>query len=253
MPERQSCACLRGQYTLRKIITRHSNHVPRLNLHSPAAPPAPHFPRFRALALFGRRPPQRLDSLVMPASENLHNNGSGISTRCSDLRPSWCTSSSRIPSSRGRRHEKFRLLRHFKFDRSAPRACIAKSRSRCDGLTFKLVSAMPRGPKMCSCKYFSSRSPLTFSIILPAKSKAQRGGGWRGKASAAALYRVQLFSRRNTQSETASPLLMSACTRPSIMKVGDTWIPFWRAYLQCHLISRSRSRIAKASESLAPL
>jgi hypothetical protein len=136
---------------------------------------------------------------------------------------------------------------------SARRASIAKSRSRCDGLTFKLASAMPRGPKMCSCKYFSSRSPLTFSTILPAKSKAQRGGGWRGKASAAALYRVQLFSRRNTQSEIASPLLMSACTRPSIMKAGDTWIPFWRAYLQCHLISRSRSRIAKASESLAPL
>ena len=65
--------------------------------------------------------------------------------------------------------------------------------------------------------------------------------------------RVQLFSRRTTQSETASPLLMSACTRPSIMKVGDTWIPFWRAYLQCSLISRSRSGVAKASESLAPL
>jgi hypothetical protein len=27
------------------------------------------------LALFGRRPPQRVDSLVMPASENLHNSG----------------------------------------------------------------------------------------------------------------------------------------------------------------------------------
>src|SRR6267154_4648966 len=76
VPERQSCACLRGKkYTLRKIITRHSDHVPRLNLHSPAAPPVPHFPRFRALALFGRRPPQRVDSLVMPASENLHSNG----------------------------------------------------------------------------------------------------------------------------------------------------------------------------------
>src|SRR6266853_4897227 len=67
VPERQSCACLRGQYTLRKIITRHSNHVPRLNLHAPAAPPVPHFPRFRALALFGRRSPQCVDSLVMPA------------------------------------------------------------------------------------------------------------------------------------------------------------------------------------------
>jgi hypothetical protein len=71
----------------------------------------------------------------------------------------------------------------------APRACIAKSRSRCDGLTFKLVSAIPRGPKMCSCKYFLSRSPLIFSTILPAKGAAW-GGGWRGKASAAALYRV---------------------------------------------------------------
>src|ERR1700686_2420329 len=43
---------------------------PRLT--APAAPPVPHFPRLRALALFGRRPPQLVDSLVMPASENLH-------------------------------------------------------------------------------------------------------------------------------------------------------------------------------------
>jgi hypothetical protein len=28
------------------------------------------------LALFGRRPPQRVDSLLMPASENLHRLGS---------------------------------------------------------------------------------------------------------------------------------------------------------------------------------
>jgi hypothetical protein len=41
----------------------------------PAAPPVPHFPRLRALALFGRRSPQRVDSLVMPASENLHKSG----------------------------------------------------------------------------------------------------------------------------------------------------------------------------------
>src|SRR5260370_13406863 len=40
-----------------------------------AAPPVPHFPRLRALALFGRRPPQLVDSLVMPASENLHITG----------------------------------------------------------------------------------------------------------------------------------------------------------------------------------
>src|SRR5882757_1242407 len=70
VPKRQSCACLRGQYTLRKI-TRHSNQVPRLNLHSPAIPPVPHLPRFRALALFGRRPQERVDSVVIPASKNL--------------------------------------------------------------------------------------------------------------------------------------------------------------------------------------
>ena len=64
---------------------------------------------------------------------------------------------------------------------SAPRASIAKSRSRCDELTFELVSAMPRGPKMCSCKYFSSRSPLTFSTILLAKSKRSGAGlAWKG-------------------------------------------------------------------------
>jgi hypothetical protein len=32
----------------------------------------PNLPRLRALALFGRRPPQRVEGLVMPASKNLH-------------------------------------------------------------------------------------------------------------------------------------------------------------------------------------
>ena len=36
-----------------------------------AAPSLHHPPRFRALALFGRRPHQRVNSLVMPATENL--------------------------------------------------------------------------------------------------------------------------------------------------------------------------------------
>ena len=36
-----------------------------------AALPGAILPRLRALALFGRRSPQRVDSLVMPASENL--------------------------------------------------------------------------------------------------------------------------------------------------------------------------------------
>ena len=41
-----------------------------------AALPGATLPRLRALALFGRRPPQRVDSLLMPASENLHIPGS---------------------------------------------------------------------------------------------------------------------------------------------------------------------------------
>jgi hypothetical protein len=35
----------------------------------------PHFPRFRALALFRRRPPERVEGSSLPASENLHNCG----------------------------------------------------------------------------------------------------------------------------------------------------------------------------------
>jgi len=42
---------------------------------APAALSVPCLPRLRALALFGRRPSERGDSLGMPASENLHTNG----------------------------------------------------------------------------------------------------------------------------------------------------------------------------------
>jgi hypothetical protein len=45
---------------------------------APAALSVPHTPRFPALALFGRRPPERVDDLCIPASENLHNNGSNL-------------------------------------------------------------------------------------------------------------------------------------------------------------------------------
>jgi hypothetical protein len=38
---------------------------------APAAPSVPNTPRFPALALFGRRPPERVDDLCIPASENL--------------------------------------------------------------------------------------------------------------------------------------------------------------------------------------
>ena len=45
-----------------------------------AALPGATLPRLRALALFGRRSPQRVDSLVMPASENLHTSGHSITS-----------------------------------------------------------------------------------------------------------------------------------------------------------------------------
>src|SRR6202521_945243 len=53
----------------------------RQNPHSvcrSAAPPPPHYPppRFRALALFGRRPPERALRSSLPASENPHRTGS---------------------------------------------------------------------------------------------------------------------------------------------------------------------------------
>ena len=35
----------------------------------------PHFPRFRALALFRRRSPERIQGSSLPASENLHKRG----------------------------------------------------------------------------------------------------------------------------------------------------------------------------------
>ena len=51
--------------------------TPRQNPHRARCTVAPHRPRFRALALFGRRPPQRVDSLIIagvrkPAQERPH-------------------------------------------------------------------------------------------------------------------------------------------------------------------------------------
>src|SRR6267378_3125663 len=45
------------------------------NPHSARGTAAAHLPRFRALALFGRRPPERVEAFVIPASENLHRIG----------------------------------------------------------------------------------------------------------------------------------------------------------------------------------
>src|SRR6266581_9520257 len=52
VPERQSCACLRGQYTLRKIITRHSNQVPQLNLRSARGTAGAPLPAISCLGAF---------------------------------------------------------------------------------------------------------------------------------------------------------------------------------------------------------
>src|SRR3979490_2757596 len=51
VPKRQSCACLRGQYTLRKI-TRHSNQVPRLNLRSARGTAGAPLPAISCLSAF---------------------------------------------------------------------------------------------------------------------------------------------------------------------------------------------------------
>src|SRR5467141_4137383 len=51
VPKRQSCACLRGQYTLRKI-TRHSNQVPRLNLRSARGTAGAPLPEISCLGAF---------------------------------------------------------------------------------------------------------------------------------------------------------------------------------------------------------
>jgi len=45
---------------------------PRQNPHSARGTAPAYVPRFRALALFGRRPQERVDSVVIPASKNLH-------------------------------------------------------------------------------------------------------------------------------------------------------------------------------------
>jgi hypothetical protein len=48
---------------------------PRQNPHSARGTAPAYVPRFRALALFGRRPQERVEGFVMPASKNLHSSG----------------------------------------------------------------------------------------------------------------------------------------------------------------------------------
>ena len=69
---------------------------PRRNPHSARSTAPAYVPRFRALALFGRRPPQCVEGFVMPAAKNLHNNGL---TQCGKLYSYSITTSAR--ASRG--------------------------------------------------------------------------------------------------------------------------------------------------------
>jgi hypothetical protein len=76
----------------------------------PAAPLLPHPPRSPALALFRRRPPERVDGIVIPASENLHKPASRAAKKIRSLRlkarqaapKSTPARSSHMPSYRGR-------------------------------------------------------------------------------------------------------------------------------------------------------
>jgi hypothetical protein len=63
VPKRPSCGPIRTQHWSK--ITRPPGHAPQLNPHSARSTAATHFQRFRALALFGRRPPRRV---VRPSS-----------------------------------------------------------------------------------------------------------------------------------------------------------------------------------------
>ena len=77
----QGRAARRSPYSLGKT----SAQTPSIQTHQAsrrdqipivlAESPLHHPPRFRALALFGRRPHQRVDSSIIPATENLHTNG----------------------------------------------------------------------------------------------------------------------------------------------------------------------------------
>jgi hypothetical protein len=70
--------------------------APTCNPHSACCQPVPNCPRLRALALFGRRPLQRVVSLVIPATKNLHTSGSG--TEHIPMTPAKPYSPARLPS-----------------------------------------------------------------------------------------------------------------------------------------------------------
>src|SRR5699024_10617125 len=92
-------------------------------------------------------------------------------------------------------------------------------------------------------------------------------GAWTGDGQEQSLHRdvalrapraacapcSALRKKRVTQSPTSSPPPMVGSIRGSIMKVGDPWMPFWRAYLACRVVTLSRSGISKAEVRARPL
>jgi hypothetical protein len=83
----------RGQNCPRcRHVPPHRGLSPRRNPHSCGTAYVPP-PRFRALALFGRRPPERVDRFDIPASENQHRSRL---TRCKKHRNTFaCNKRSR--------------------------------------------------------------------------------------------------------------------------------------------------------------
>src|SRR5271163_2650449 len=81
MPAEMSIALSRADLHARMHVASCWRRVHHRDRHQHTIPialaalPGAILPRLRALALFGRRSPQRVDSLVMPASENLHTSG----------------------------------------------------------------------------------------------------------------------------------------------------------------------------------
>src|SRR5258708_5523494 len=93
---------------------------------APAAPSVPNTPRFRALALFGRRPPERVDDLCIPASENLHTSGSrrAFSTARTSKDPMTRMhdgSGGHHPGTARASHEPRQIASHSGLERNLPR------------------------------------------------------------------------------------------------------------------------------------
>jgi hypothetical protein len=60
---------------LMRVSRPPSRSSPTSNPHSNRCQPVPNCPRLRALALFRRRPPERVVRSSLPASKNLHKSG----------------------------------------------------------------------------------------------------------------------------------------------------------------------------------